>query len=102
MHFRTLILALTLSTLFGTGCHLKKTENKSEEEEKVSERDEMEKAMEQEFMMTVDPALGNVPKERLITALNYERELQKRMRGQAITWQERGPSNFAGRTRAFL
>ncbi|MGZ4012278.1 MAG: WD40/YVTN/BNR-like repeat-containing protein, partial [Flavisolibacter sp.] len=104
MHFRTLILALTLSTLFGTGCQLKKSENKSEEEETVSERDQMEKAMEQEFMMTVDPVLGYIPKERMITALNYERRLIA-LRGSGInafTWQERGPNNIAGRTRAIL
>src|SRR5690242_20188027 len=104
MHFRTLILALTLSTLFGSGCQLKRTENKHEEDEKFSERDQMEKAMEQEFTMTVDPKLGYIPKERMVTALNYERRLIA-LRGSGInsfTWQERGPNNIAGRTRAVL
>jgi len=104
MHFRTLILALTISTLFGTGCQLKTTEDKSEEGETVSERDQMEKAMEQEFTMTVDPKLGYIPKERLIAALNYEKRLMA-LRGSgvnAFTWQERGPNNIAGRTRAVL
>lgn len=103
---KKLIFASAIVCFFIAGCGLKTSERKEdskyEEGETFSERDQMQKAMEQEFMMTVDPALGYVPKERLITALNYERELQKRMRGQAITWQERGPTNFAGRTRAFI
>jgi hypothetical protein len=104
MHIKTLILALSVSTLFATGCVLKKTESKSENEETFSERDEMEKAMEQEFMMTVDPALGYIPKERLITAIKYERKLIA-ARGSgtnAFTWQERGPNNISGRTRAVI
>jgi hypothetical protein len=88
-----------------TACKLKESERESEhEEEAYSERDEMEKAMEQEFMMTVDPALGYIPKERLVTALNYQKRLIA-ARGSgvnAISWQERGPNNIAGRTRAIL
>ena len=85
------------------GCMPKKNETKAEnEEERFTERDQMQKAMEQEFMMTVDPALGYIPKERMIAALNYERRLQREMRGGALSWQERGPNNIAGRTRAIL
>lgn len=103
MHYlKNAILALTVISLCLTGCMLKKSQNKIEEEEKFSERDEMEKAMEHEFMMTVDPALGYIPKERLITGLNYERRLQRQMRENAITWAERGPGNISGRTRAVL
>lgn len=101
-HLRNTILALTLISLCFTGCMLKKTEKKVENEEKFSERDQMEKAMEQEFLMTVDPALGYIPKERLIAALEYEKRLQRQMRGNAVTWTERGPNNIAGRTRAVL
>ena len=104
MYIRNGILALTVITLLLTGCLLKKSENRIEKEEAFSERDEMEKAMEQEFMMTVDPALGYVPKERLITALNYQKRLIS-ARGSginAITWTERGPNNISGRTRALL
>jgi hypothetical protein len=104
MHIKTLILALSVTTLFATGCVLKETESKLEDGETFSERDEMEKAMEQEFMMTVDPALGYIPKERLITAIKYERRLIA-ARGSgtnAFAWQERGPNNIAGRTRAVI
>src|SRR5690349_10925711 len=103
MHYlKNAIFALTIISLCSTGCMLKKSETKNENEEKFSERDEMEKAMEQEFMMTVDPALGYIPKERLIAGLNYERKLQRQMRENAITWAERGPNNIAGRTRAII
>jgi hypothetical protein len=101
MHIRNAFLALVGTTLLLTGCLLKKTETEGEEE---SEKDEMEKAMQQEFIMTQDPALGYVPKERLITALNYQKRLIA-ARGSglnAISWQERGPNNIAGRTRALL
>lgn len=105
MHIRNAILALAGATLMLTGCKLKESERESEhEEEAYSERDEMEKAMQQEFIMTVDPALGYIPKERLITALNYQKRLIA-ARGSglnAISWQERGPNNIAGRTRALV
>lgn len=101
-YLKNLIPALTVLSLFSTGCFLKKNETKIETDEKFSERDEMEKAMQQEFLMTADPALGYIPKERLIAALDYKRKLMA-ARGagiNAFTWTERGPSNIAGRTRA--
>jgi hypothetical protein len=102
-YLKRTILALTVIGFFIAGCKLKKAETKIEiEEESFTERDQMQKAMEQEFMMTVDPALGYIPKERMIAALNYQRKLQREMRGGAISWQERGPNNIAGRTRAIL
>jgi len=104
MYIKTLVLALSITSILAGSCVLKKTESKSENEERFSERDEMEKAMEQEFMMTVDPVLGYIPKERLITALNYQRRLiAARVSGtNSFTWQERGPNNIAGRTRAVM
>ena len=104
MHYmKNAILALAIISICSAGCMLKKSETKTQEgEEKFDERDEMEKAMKQEFMMTVDPALGYIPKERLIAGLNYERKLQRQMRENALSWKERGPGNIAGRTRAVL
>jgi hypothetical protein len=107
MYIRNVILTLACATLMLTGCKLKESERESEHEEgeeAYSERDEMQKAMEQEFRMTVDPALGYIPKERLIAALNYQKRLIA-ARGSgvnAIGWQERGPNNIAGRTRALI
>lgn len=71
---------------------------------KETEQDGIEKAMEQEFAMTKDPALGYIPTERLEKALAYVNSLSF-LRGNnlsALSWQERGPNNIAGRTRALF
>ena len=76
---------------------------------KLSKRDRMDLAMAQEFEMTKDPALGYVPRERLYKAYQYAQEkraaLSLRKTGAAISgvsWTERGPINFGGRTRAIM
>lgn len=96
--------ALLLTVLYLIGCVSKNNKPVDSDEGFLSERDQMEQAMEQEFMMTKDPKLGYIPKERLIAALAFEqRQLASRQMGiNDITWQERGPNNVAGRTRAFL
>jgi hypothetical protein len=70
---------------------------------KISKEDRIDLAIKQEFEMTQDPALGYVPKERLIAAREYQTRLQARnARTEALSWQERGPNNVAGRVRAFF
>jgi photosystem II stability/assembly factor-like uncharacterized protein len=101
-YFRSLAIVAVIIIVCFSGCILKNGEKEFEGTEAFSERDEMQKAMQQEFMMTVDPALGYVPKERLTAALAYERKLARMSRGNAITWQERGPANISGRTRAVI
>lgn len=81
-------------------------EKKGEEE---GEEDKMAASMErilQEIEMTKDPALGIVPRERLVVAQKFARkklnnELQ-RTAIPGISWTERGPNNVGGRTRAIL
>lgn len=99
-YFRNLTAALSIIVLCSTGCILKKRDKT--EKDTYSERDEMQKAMQHEFIMTVDPALGYIPKERLTAAIAYEERLSRMMRMDAITWAERGPNNVAGRTRALI
>jgi photosystem II stability/assembly factor-like uncharacterized protein len=74
--------------------------------EKESEQDGMDKAWEQELEMTKDPALGYVPKERLIAAWNYTKQNMLQQRStQAIPnieWKALGSKNYGGRTRALL
>ena len=68
-------------------------------------QDRMDLAWEQETYMTKDPATGTVPKERLIAAKQYADELRASQRVTAalsVDWDERGPSNVSGRTRAIL
>ena len=59
-----------------------------------------------EKIKTIDPALGRVPDERLFTALL---ETERRNIGNqsssfrdSLVWEERGPANVAGRTRAMM
>jgi hypothetical protein len=74
---------------------------------KMSKYDRIDKAIEQELEKTKDPTLGYVPKERLWAALDYA-ERRKNTGGglrapiSSLAWEERGPNNVAGRTRAIL
>jgi hypothetical protein len=68
--------------------------------------DDMEKAMQQEALMTQDPALGYVPTDRIIRAKQQTTQIfnarQTLYQSQALQWNERGPSNVAGRVRALF
>jgi len=56
-----------------------------------------------EFVKTVDLALGYVPTKRLIKARKYAKNLLSQKAGVPnIIWQERGPNNVGGRTRALM
>ena len=59
-----------------------------------------------EIIKTIDPALGRVPQERLFNALKEtERRLgnnQGSSYRDSLVWEEQGPSNVAGRTRAIM
>ena len=71
--------------------------------EKLTPADRMDLAMQQEVDMTKDPALGFVPKERLIAAYEYKKSLSKINGPLAdVNWVERGPDNVGGRTRAIM
>lgn len=99
LHSKNRLLALICIALLAFGCNSKKEPAR---EESFDERDEIQQAMRQELMMTQDPALRYIPKERLIAALDYQRRLNRQARTTALAWQERGPINPAGRTRAFV
>lgn len=73
------------------------------EGKKLSKYDRMDLAMQQEIEMTKDPALGYVPRERLITAIQQaERTANSRAAIPGVEWIERGPNNVGGRTRAVI
>ncbi|MGD0711757.1 MAG: T9SS type A sorting domain-containing protein [Bacteroidales bacterium] len=62
-----------------------------------------------EFERTKDPALGYVPRERLYKASEYTKTLKSshtaiQLLGATynMTWTERGPNNWGGRTRAIM
>ncbi len=88
----------------------RKSRKMKEEEEEEDKRSRIDKAMELEFEKTKDPALNEVPRRRLMQAYRIAEQRRKEMatRGpiggssSAIVWEERGPSNVAGRTRALM
>jgi len=79
-----------------------------EEIEKIPKKDRPDLAAMQEFEMTMDPSLGYPPVERKIEAFaiakkmlqNKNMETSKAIAG--VQWQERGPNNVGGRTRALM
>lgn len=74
-----------------------------EEWRKVPATDRPDLAMEQDFLMTMDPALGYVPAERKIQAnIELAKALKYKASITGVKWQERGPNNVGGRTRALM
>jgi len=103
MQLIRLTFFLGLSIIFFQCAHndVKLSGNENEE----IETDGMEQAMRQEFFATRDPQLNIIPNERLEVAKAY---MQTLVRGGAnarimnVSWQERGPNNIGGRTRAIM
>ena len=99
--FQLFCLAIFSTCLFS--CHHNGT--KTGQEKREAELDGVEQAMWQEFRMTRDPQLGIIPSERMIAARSYMESmvLPNSPTGlAAVTWQERGPTNIGGRTRAMI
>ncbi len=75
-----------------------------EEIEKMPKYDRPEMAVMQDFNMTKDPSLNNVPVER--TVKTFEKIKAKKGLNKAalqgVNWEERGPNNIGGRTRAIM
>lgn len=66
-----------------------------------------DEAMQHEYDKTHDPATGTIPFERLIQAQEYYDEMglyktKTNAPFSNLKWQERGPNNIGGRTRAIL
>ena len=75
--------------------------------EKKSKLYNIARAMEREFLMAYDPFLNTVPTQRLLEAKEFrDSKLQtlqmNRIPVPGIFWEERGPQNVGGRTRALL
>ncbi|MBS1494850.1 MAG: T9SS type A sorting domain-containing protein [Bacteroidetes bacterium] len=65
--------------------------------------DQPDGALQYEVKYTKDPVTKTVPKERLVRAYEYAKQLEARNDNPlSITWNERGPNNIGGRTRAIL
>jgi PKD repeat protein len=78
----------------------------AETHHKLSKRDRIDLAMAQEFEKTQDPALGAVPRERLLESYAYTTRVagnpSSRDGISGVRWTELGPLNVGGRTRAIL
>ncbi len=75
----------------------------AEELKAIPKADRPDLAMEQEVLMTMDPALGRVPVERKLQANKQVAQILKTKGAiPGVEWQERGPNNVGGRTRALM
>lgn len=103
LNWNLLLFTLVMSTLI-IQCTTHKNEAKEEKDHAKEEWQYIEKAWQHEFTMTVDPALGYVPRERLVQAEAYRNALlaNPSNRSSALSWTERGPNQVGGRTRAIL
>ena len=71
----------------------------------IPKKDRPDLAWEHDFILTMDPALGYVPKEELFEVNKYVKDFfQMKPYGAipGINWMERGPNNIGGRTRAIM
>lgn len=91
--------AITLKTYLGKSenqsAYRDEDEEEEEEEEGKDKYNEAALAQQFEFERTKDPALGYVPKDRLLAAYEYteqSKQLAMRSRITAGTWIERGPN----------
>lgn len=82
---------------------------RNESPKMLDHKTRMDLAMEQEVARTKDPALGYVPRNRLIQSFQYTEELRNKLSSQrlldaipGVKWMERGPTNVGGRTRAIM
>ncbi|MBN2729044.1 MAG: hypothetical protein JXR53_07450, partial [Bacteroidales bacterium] len=81
------------------------TEHKTDEEWKeLPKADRPDMAMQLDFFKTVDPALGEVPYERLAIAAKQMQEMIDKNKAaiSGVSWLERGPNNVGGRSRALM
>ncbi len=74
---------------------------------KLSKSQTIEEAMIHEYNRVRDPATGEIPYERLEQAKQYYAEMSDMKMKTSTTyshlrWEERGPNNIGGRTRAIL
>jgi len=81
------------------------TDMEEEGEGEEQKKENAKERMEQEFRKIRDPRTDNVPIERLLTASRLTDQLlnqPNRSNIGQLDWEERGPDNIGGRTRAIL
>ncbi|MEO6406574.1 MAG: T9SS type A sorting domain-containing protein [Ferruginibacter sp.] len=108
---RVVMLPLTVIIIIGLFCfQYNSTKNINnaddvEANESLQKKRNIEEAFKQEFNRTKDPATNTVPRERLMTAAEQAKQYFENLPNAAISgisWQEHGPANVGGRTRALV
>ncbi|RYY97862.1 MAG: exo-alpha-sialidase, partial [Chitinophagaceae bacterium] len=99
--FRTGTAAALCLALFSCTSGIRSHEAEEEAAEKL-EADGMELAIRQQFRATRDLTTNDVPTQRLLEAQQVRELMIATGRTAALPWQERGPSNIGGRTRALI
>lgn len=69
---------------------------------KIPKKNRIEKAAEQELLMTKDPTTSTIPRTRLLTARKQLADMTQSRSASDLMWTERGPNNVGGRVRAAL
>ena len=99
-------LLVLIGLLIGTTVFLSNSEKPEKEGEELSKMARIDQAFELEFLKTRNPVNGEVPRENLMQIRSYVQNLANNPGLQAISpelsWEERGPDNVGGRTRAVL
>lgn len=89
-----------------TSDRLKESVLEANREVEVSKIERIDKAFELEFRKTVDPKTGTVPRERLRAAYKKMSDVMPQLLAEKgndnAQWEDRGPFNVGGRTRALL
>jgi len=99
--FTALLLSICGFLYFSTN-NFKVNTDKQNEFVKPSKEQRIEGRFEQEFEATKDPRSGTVPRERLVAARTETQRLLSTRAISNVDWDERGPNNVGGRTRAIL
>lgn len=100
MQLRTKFFLLLLPVLLLMACQ-QQSEIEHAQGEKIPKLARIEGKFEHEFQITKDPKLGTVPRERLFEAGKKTAALLAQKDGTfELEWDERGPSQISGRTRA--
>lgn len=101
--FYSILMFIVLASCKTLVSNNKNIMNDEEEENGIALQDRMDLAWQQEKEMTKDPALGNVPTDRLIPAWQYTKQNLAQRTNAAIAnmnWISVGPKNWGGRSRA--
>ncbi len=73
-----------------------------EELKSIPKKDRPDLAFEQDFLRTLDPETGDVPRERLLEAKKVFDRLSSTNRTADFNWETRGPLDVSGRTRGLF